>query len=292
MKIAKTLILSIVLSVNIVFLSFAGQWKVDNGWKYQNDDGNYIVNDWYQGSDGNTYYLGKDGVMLTGWFQLGSDWFYAAENGAVIKSKWIDYNGDSYYLQHDGKMASDTIIDGFKIGDDGKKVVSGNSYEIKEPVKVVSANTRSSYGIPAGEYIVYPDPEVAHVKVISGSECIVDKYNFVKLQEGDLTDVNGRYVPIEDVDALDISDSGMFRVGVDIAEGTYNITPPEDDSGHVNIAICTVFNEIPSSGDENKPENNIAFMKYVLKRKGTIPVTVKNGQYLQLINCTADLKRP
>lgn len=291
MKILKILALSVAISLNIALISFAGQWVEGDGtWKYENDDGSYIANDWYQGNDGNSYFLGSDGVLLVGWFQVGNDWYYAKENGALIKNSWITYNGDSYYLQADGKMSVDTVVDGYKVGSDGKKVIESIKYEVNKQTSVVSPNSRSG-GIPAGEYVFYASPDVAHVKIINGSECIVDKYNFIELHEGDLTEVNGLYVPVENVSELDINSPGMFRVGIDIAEGTYDIVPPED-TGRVNIAICTVFNSIPSSKDMEKPENNIVSQKYVYKKKGTISVEVKNGQYLQLLNCTANLRRP
>lgn len=291
MRIVKTLALSIIISLNVALVSLAGQWVEDNGaWKYENDDGSNIINDWYQGNDGNSYFLDNNGILRVGWFQVGNDWYYAKENGAILKDSWITYNGDSYYLQNDGKMSVNTVVDGYKVGSDGKKVIEAKNYEVKEQTKVISPNAKSG-GIPAGKYVLYASPGVAHVNIINGSECIVDKYNFIELHEGDLTDVNGLYVPVDNIGELDINSSGMFRVGIDIAEGTYEIVPPED-TGRVNIAICTVFNSIPSSKDTEKPEDNIVSQKYVYKKKGSISVEVKNGQYLQLLNCTANLKRP
>lgn len=293
MKVAKILLVSFILSSSIVSIALAGQWKEESdGWKYVNDDGSFIIDNWYQGNDGNSYYLGNDGVMQVGWFQIGDSWYYAYENGVVAQKEWIKYNGESYYLQEDGKMAVNTVIDGVKVGSDGKKIKDEKNYEGFSGATVVSSGSSHGYGIPAGDYVIYPDPDVYHIQIINGSECIVDKYNFIRLYAGDTLSVKGLYVPVGNLGELDINSSGMFRVGTDIAEGTYQVTPPEDVKGSVNIAICTVFNDIPSSKDGEKPEKNVVSEEYVSKRKGTTTVTVKNGQYLQLINCTANLQRP
>ena len=44
----------------------ASSWVQDSkGWRIQNTDGSYLTNSWYQNSDGNWYYMGADGYMLT-----------------------------------------------------------------------------------------------------------------------------------------------------------------------------------------------------------------------------------
>ena len=37
----------------------------DSGWWYQNNDGSYISNQWFQDFDGKWYYLNESGYMLT-----------------------------------------------------------------------------------------------------------------------------------------------------------------------------------------------------------------------------------
>lgn len=290
MKRLRVILYAFIFSMGIAETSFAGQWVNDNGWRYQQDDGNYMKNDWYKGNDGNDYYLNGDGLLCTGWYQIDSKWYYAEKNGATVKDKWIEYEGDYYCIQSDGTMAAGTTIDGCRIGSDGKKVSETINYEIKNYTEVTSSIKRSVDTIPPGEYLMYASQDTAHVKVINGSECIVDNYNFLELLEGDTVEVNGVYVPVSGVGELDITLPGMFRVGTDIAEGTYSVCPPPEDDKHVNIAICTVFNTIPSSKDREKPEQNVVSKQYIFS--GDKQVTVKNGQYLQLINCTANLRRP
>lgn len=44
----------------------AASWLQDsNGWRIQNADGSYLLNAWYQNTDGKWYYMGADGYMLT-----------------------------------------------------------------------------------------------------------------------------------------------------------------------------------------------------------------------------------
>lgn len=54
------------ISVFMCMTSFAGEWMQDDiGWYYQNDDGGYPVNQWFQDFDGKWYYLNESGYMLT-----------------------------------------------------------------------------------------------------------------------------------------------------------------------------------------------------------------------------------
>lgn len=286
----KVIVSTTVMSFLMITIAYAGQWKEDNGWKYQRDDGNYVTNDWCTGNDGNLYYLKNDGIVSTGWFQVNNNWFYATADGAIVKNKWVKSNGSYYYLGPDGKMVTNTNVDGYNIGEDGKRMKSSQGYEVSKPTLVTSSTKKENGKIPAGKYIVYVAEGTPHIRIIGGSECMADVYNFIELSEGDTTTVNGLYVSADDERNLDISTSGMFEVGKDIAEGTYTVNADRPEPNRVNISICTVFNSVPSSKDSEKPENNIASDNYVYSQPLTI--TVKKGQFLQLINCTADLKRP
>lgn len=48
----------------------------------------------------------------------GSDWYYKQADMSVAKG-WKQIDGKWYYFYSDGKMASNTIVDGYKIGADG-----------------------------------------------------------------------------------------------------------------------------------------------------------------------------
>jgi glucan-binding YG repeat protein len=112
------------------------QWVQANGaWKYNDATGNPVKNSWVQ-----NYYVKDDGSMVTGWFQIGGPWYYFGTDGArktgwqqvnnvwyylesaegKMKTGWMkDTNGKYYYLNDNGSMASNTTIQGYKLGSDG-----------------------------------------------------------------------------------------------------------------------------------------------------------------------------
>jgi len=79
----------------------ANQWINNNGkWQYNDALGNSLKNMWlFDKNYGSWYCLDEMGYMKTGWIQSG--------------------NGKWYYLYSSGAMASNTNIDGYKLGLDG-----------------------------------------------------------------------------------------------------------------------------------------------------------------------------
>ena len=80
-RIYRTLaVLSLTVSLaTIPMTAYASQWQQDStGWKVQADDGTYLMNQWYQNTDGKWYYIGADGYMLVNaitpdGYQVGAD---------------------------------------------------------------------------------------------------------------------------------------------------------------------------------------------------------------------------
>lgn len=63
------------------------------------------------------YYFSSKGIMQTGWIRTSKGVYYANKSsGALYASKWVG----KYYFQEDGKMATNTWIDGKWVGADGK----------------------------------------------------------------------------------------------------------------------------------------------------------------------------
>ena len=64
----------------------AAQWRDDaKGWWIENDDGSYLVNQWYQSpSSGLWYYIGADGYMLTN--TMTPDGCYVNANGVWVQN--------------------------------------------------------------------------------------------------------------------------------------------------------------------------------------------------------------
>lgn len=63
-KTINTFMLSVALSLSVSLISFAGTWQsVDDKWKYQNDDGSYVTDEWLS-ENGASYYFDSNGNML------------------------------------------------------------------------------------------------------------------------------------------------------------------------------------------------------------------------------------
>lgn len=112
------------------------QWVQVNGkWQYNDATGNPVKNSWV----GN-YYLQADATMATGWLNYSNSWYYLGTDGAkktgwqLVEGQWYyldtaegrmqtgwikDIDGKYYYLNSNGTMASNTTINGYKLGSNG-----------------------------------------------------------------------------------------------------------------------------------------------------------------------------
>lgn len=95
------------------------QWiKDDTGWWLERADNTYPKSQWELVS-GKWYWFDSNGYMATGWKHISNKWYYLNADGSM-KTRWIkDSDGRWYYLYNDGSMASNTNIDGYKLGFDG-----------------------------------------------------------------------------------------------------------------------------------------------------------------------------
>ena len=102
-------------------------WKQVNGvWYYFRASGEMATGWTY---DGDTcYYLYDNGAMAKGWIKLGDSWYLLNSSGAM-QTGWVTSNdGYTYYLDKStGRMLTNTTIDGYKIGNDGKRKNKVNS---------------------------------------------------------------------------------------------------------------------------------------------------------------------
>lgn len=93
--------------------------KINNTWYVVNDNGS-LVRGWYN-DNGVWYNLSNEGKMNTGWIQDGNGkWYMLDTNGAMKTGGILNSDGKWYMLDRtNGSMASDTIIDGYRLGSNG-----------------------------------------------------------------------------------------------------------------------------------------------------------------------------
>lgn len=67
---------------------------------------------------GKWYFLENSGAMKTGWLSNGGSWYYHNASGAMMTG-WVQVSNKWYYFYSSGRMASNTTIDGYRLGKDG-----------------------------------------------------------------------------------------------------------------------------------------------------------------------------
>lgn len=241
------------LSLLFVTTSFAGDWKQDDkGWRYQEDDGTYPSNSWKE---------------------INNNWYYFNEGGYMLSDTTTP---DGYIVNKSGEWVKP------------KETVAPSStakkYTFSEKDRWVSKGK-----IPEGEYVYYPNTQMKDA-IVAGSSSLNCNFNYIKLYKDDIINP-GIYVPVSEAGELDITKEGVFLVGRDIKSGTYSLTPFKYDGSKLIISMCTVFNSIPSSKDESSPQKNMDQDFYVNRLRNNT-VTVKDGQYIQIIGCSANFVRP
>jgi glucan-binding YG repeat protein/lysophospholipase L1-like esterase len=113
-------------------------WIHVSGKRYYLNDSGVMTTGW-QKIDGKWYYLKSGGEMLTGWKLYKDKWYYLNTNSGAMETGLIEVSGKKYYLKDSGEMmtgwqeiegkwyyfypggqmASNTMIQGYKLGDDG-----------------------------------------------------------------------------------------------------------------------------------------------------------------------------
>ena len=83
------------------------------------------------GADGSGFRQSADGLRFRrdngsyaamDWQQIGEDWYYFDQNGILTVNRWIPSRteaGTWYYVGADGRMAKDTVIDGWAVDAEG-----------------------------------------------------------------------------------------------------------------------------------------------------------------------------
>lgn len=118
----------------------SGRWRTyQQGKKYLKEDNSYVTDAWYLIA-GKWYNFDADGYAKTGWSEVGGKWYYFDSQG-IMQTGWLKLDGADYYLNSDGsmavgwvqytpgewsymysdgKMASNTVIDGYQLDKNGR----------------------------------------------------------------------------------------------------------------------------------------------------------------------------
>ena len=95
-------------------------WKNLNGkWYYLQSDGSMAIK--WKNINGSWYYFNELGEMAIGWVNDSKNWYHLGTDGEMSIG-WLKYNKKWYYLDGGGRMLTNPIINGYKIGSDGTLV--------------------------------------------------------------------------------------------------------------------------------------------------------------------------
>ena len=89
--------------------------------------------------------------MVTGWRQIGGDWYYFQTSGAMIGEGWHAINGNWYYMYANGVMATNTWIGGYYVDSSGVWTEPGSKNYISETQVIRYAE--NYFGIKNGETV-------------------------------------------------------------------------------------------------------------------------------------------
>lgn len=146
---------------------------------------------------------------------------------------------------------------------------------------------RAGSEIKAGEYLVLGEydqvapyilnPYVKDMEVAPG----MAKRAYIKVKEGEYLRFSGKAVLAEQASAYDgdIYRTGMYKVGKDIAPGTYTVTAQEGGS----VSKVEVFSDVQAAHYEQAGKT-----RYFEAHKEQA-VTLQAGEYVRLVDCTMDL---
>lgn len=78
------------------------------------------VNGWTENDSGTRFYR-RDGKPVTGWLKEEENWYWLDNGGTPFINGWKQIDSKWYYFCSDGKMAVNTVIDGYSLGPDGAR---------------------------------------------------------------------------------------------------------------------------------------------------------------------------
>ncbi|WP_297522333.1 M14 family zinc carboxypeptidase, partial [uncultured Clostridium sp.] len=85
-----------------------GWQKINGNWYYFNSNGKMEKNAWLKQSNGQTFYLGSDGIKVIGTHTIDNA-VYIFNNAGVLERKWEIINGSNHVFDKDGTMLTGWI---------------------------------------------------------------------------------------------------------------------------------------------------------------------------------------
>ena len=106
----RVLALAMAVSLALSTTAFAAEWKQDEkGWWYENDDGSYKVNEWFNDpATGYRYHANTFGYIDTGLTKINNQWYNFRPTGELTYNWYDEANGalsdneGKAYLSTDG----------------------------------------------------------------------------------------------------------------------------------------------------------------------------------------------
>ena len=109
------------------------KWVTVEDKKYRALDEGRIASNEIIREYGSDYYLGEDGVLVTGLFDYNGDKYYAKANGKIVKSGLLEIDGEYYIPDSDGRLMHDikteVYFSEYILGSDCKAVKGFTTYE-------------------------------------------------------------------------------------------------------------------------------------------------------------------
>lgn len=144
MQRVKIAAMSVMISLAVSGMAYAGQWKSDDKGTYYEGQSTYTG---WNSIEGKEYYINPEGYTQSGWIQDGSNWYYTDSNGVKVYG-WVQV-GDKYYFMNKktGQMQTGWIQDnGAWYLTDGSGAMltgwqlNGNAWYYLEPNGVMKSN--------------------------------------------------------------------------------------------------------------------------------------------------------
>lgn len=106
MKRVVGIFVSVVFSLLLSMVIFASGWvKLGSNWRYQEEDGTFVVSSWKlikTGNDYKTYYFDANGNMCTGLQSIDGAIYAFNDDGSTITNSKVDIDGEEYITRNKG----------------------------------------------------------------------------------------------------------------------------------------------------------------------------------------------